>query len=92
MNFIYLMTSWHLPRIDVIRYLIKNYWHLRVLGEIEFISFKSKVDHSAELSTLPMVFRWSKLGIMGKNGNFEGKGVEGRDRAGVNAHFKPIFT
>lgn len=65
---------------------------MRVLGEIEFISFKSKVDHSAELSTLPIVFRWSKLGIIGKNGNFEGKGVEGTDRAGVKAHFKPIFT
>lgn len=28
---------------------------------------------------------------MGKNGYSEGKGVEGRDRTGVNVHFKPIL-
>lgn len=91
MNFTYLMTSWHLPRKDVIRHLMKNYWHLKELGEVELISFKSKVDHAAELSTLPIVFRWFKLGIMGTNGNLDGKGVESRDRAGVNTHFKPIL-
>lgn len=32
-----------------------------------------------------------QIGNHRENGNFEGKGVEGTDRAGVKAHFKPIL-